>query len=354
MKIGVQPGIVDNKPPLVSVTVCCYNCQEWIDQTIRSVLDQTFTDWELVIINDGSADRTEQIINSFSDPRIIYEYQTNQGLPLARNRSIELSRGKYIAFLDHDDLWEPNKLELQIDLLEQRPDVGLVYSDSHLIGADGQRFGTFFNQWRSSTVPCRGEILKDLLLEGCFIPLLSVVVRKAVLIEVGGFNANYRLAEDYEAWLRIAAGHIVDFIAEPLCSYRVHDANESRIQEERGSEEVLRILSSQFSQPDFSWWFKFRLGIRHAECFRAYIDYLRQKGRWKDSRVLWKKTLSNDPKHMIWSLPLAIGAMPVLLRYTKILYHTLRGNRPGLWPGLLRSLWRQHGVRTSKGGWKTS
>ncbi len=354
MGAGKNSDIANAEPPLVSVTVCCYNCQEWIAQTIQSVLDQTFENWELVLINDGSTDNSEGIIRGFSDSRILYEYQENRGLPLARNRALELARGKYVAFLDHDDLWEPNKLEMQVGLLEQRPDVALVFSDCYLIGPDGHRFGTFFQQWRSSRIPSRGHVLKDLLLEGCFMPVMSVMVRKEILVKVGGFNPNYTLAEDYEAWLRVADGRIVDFINQPLCSYRVHDSSVSVIQQERGFHEMLDILSVRLNQSELSWWFKFRLGLRYADCVQATTKHFRRTGRRNESRGLLMKTFLNDPKHMIWCLPFALGPVPALLRYSKILYNTLRESRPGRWPVLLRSLWREHGERNSKSGWKTS
>ena len=210
-----------DKTPLVSVTICCYNSERYIVQTIQSVLDQTFTDFELIIVNDGSTDRTEEIVLGFADPRIRYEYQENRGLAATRNRTLELARGKYVAFLDHDDLWMPDKLALQISLMGTREDVAVVYGNAATIDADGNIISERYNDFRIAD----GNVFTDLLIYD-FINWQTVVMRRSVLEDLGGFRP-YDIVEDYDVLLRSALGHTFVGIDQVVAQYRRHASNSS-------------------------------------------------------------------------------------------------------------------------------
>ncbi|MEW6530059.1 MAG: glycosyltransferase [Thermodesulfobacteriota bacterium] len=264
-------------PPLVSVTICCYNSEEYIAATLQSVLNQTFDNFEIVVVNDGSTDRTEQIVKSFSDARIQYHLQENSGVGATRNRAVDLSRGKYVAFLDHDDLWEPTKLEKQIPLLETQPEVGLVYSDCYYINPHGERFATYFAY--QGVEPCRGDALLALVKYGCFMQLPSVIVRKEALVEVGKFDPRYNIVEDYDTWMKIAARHAVDYVGEPLCSYRVHSANTSRIQQERGYQEVLNLVTEWMRCRDLAAEVRAELDRQYAQYAVSYLYWLLSRGK---------------------------------------------------------------------------
>jgi glycosyltransferase involved in cell wall biosynthesis len=284
------------KSPIVSVTLCCYNGEKWLAETIESVLNQTFKDLEFVIINDGSTDKTEEIIKSFSDARIMYSYQKNRGLPASRNRSIELSRGDFIAFIDQDDLWEPDLLEKQIKLFQADGEVGLVYSDCYMIKGNGERFGTCFDYKDDRPVPCRGSIVEPLLMYGNFIPLVSVIVRKNAIVEAGGFNEKLRLAEDYEAWLKICLRCKADFSPEPLCSYRCHDSNTTILQYERNMVEILQVYEWALKDLDLSAEAQRKSRELCAKFYSIYADIL-----WHDSRRMeairaTARLLPQDPR----------------------------------------------------------
>jgi len=210
-------------PPKVSVNICCYNSEKFIKETIQSVLDQTFRDLELIIIDDGSKDSTSKIVRSFSDPRIKYYYQENRGLSASRNRAIELSQGEYIALLDHDDLWEEKKLEKQIALLDSRKNLGLVYSDSYFIDENGRITGSFFKLNK----PAKGCVIKELI-EGDFIPCLTAVMRRSYMQRVGNFRDNLKIAEEYDYFIRLSLISEFDYIDEPLSRYRIHSNNTSK------------------------------------------------------------------------------------------------------------------------------
>jgi glycosyltransferase involved in cell wall biosynthesis len=127
--------------PKVSIVIPTYNAMKYLPTTVESVLHQTFTDFEVLIINDGSSDGVEEWVSGLTDRRIRLISQANQGLPGARNTGITQAQGKYIAFLDADDLWEPTKLEKQVRCLDEQPEVGVVYTWSRLIDGQGNPTG---------------------------------------------------------------------------------------------------------------------------------------------------------------------------------------------------------------------
>jgi glycosyltransferase involved in cell wall biosynthesis len=218
---------MQDKTPLVSVTICCYNSERYIAQTVQSVLDQTFSDFELIIVNDGSTDRTEEIVRGFDDPRIHYQYQENRGLAATRNRTLELAQGKYIAFLDHDDLWVPEKLALQIPLMEVREDIAVVYGNAATIDADGNVISENWADFK----PRDGNIFADLLIQGDFINWQTVVMRRSVLESLGGFRP-YKVVEDYDILLRCAVDHNFVGIDRVLAQYRWHGSNFTALRKE--------------------------------------------------------------------------------------------------------------------------
>ncbi len=158
-------------------------------------------------------------------------------LGAARNAAIEKAEGKYIAFLDCDDIWLPEKLEKQVSLLDSNKELGLVYSDSYVIDGNGDlRENAYFYGIK----PFRGNAFNELF-QFNFIPMLTVAIRREVLDKVGVFNPRYEMAEEYDLWLRIAEYYPIDFIEQPLAKCRVHA--ESGYQKNTGLayQEILQI-----------------------------------------------------------------------------------------------------------------
>ncbi len=158
--------------PKVSVVIGSYNCEKFIHQTILSVIGQTFQDWELIIVDDCSTDNTCQEISRIKDDRIrLIRLDRNSGLPaVPRNVAMKNARGDYIAFLDHDDLWLPRKLEKQVDFLEKNKDIFLLYTKC-IVQRDGKQLKVNPKKLRS------GRIFKDLFLNFNFIDVMTVVIR---------------------------------------------------------------------------------------------------------------------------------------------------------------------------------
>lgn len=209
---------------LVSIIMPAYNAEKHIAESIQSVLAQTYQNWELIVVDDGSVDRTAEIARSFSslDQRIKYVFQQNKMLAGARNTGIKNSTGDIIAFLDSDDLWMSEKLELQVKKMEE-VNADIVFSDGFIFPEDDTR-----NETRTFSAYCgqfSADAMFSLLLAENRIPVLSVLARKEALREVGLFNEDpcYYGLEDYELWLRLAKhGAAFYGMKEKLVRYRVH------------------------------------------------------------------------------------------------------------------------------------
>jgi glycosyltransferase involved in cell wall biosynthesis len=198
-----------------------YNAAPYIAEAVESVKMQTFTDWELVVVDDGSTDDTAAIVERETDPRVRLIRGTRSGLPaVARNHAISETKSELVAFLDADDVWLPEKLARQIDELDRRPDVGVVYCDARII-----------DEPDPVTPPARpGRALVQRLLEYNFIYNSSVIVRRAALETYGVFDPSPELrgSEDYELWLRLAPDVEFAYVPAPLLLYRSHEHGLSR------------------------------------------------------------------------------------------------------------------------------
>ncbi len=204
--------------PKVSVVIPAYNAMAYLPETVESVLKQIFTDFEVLIIDDGSLDHTVQWVSQLVDPRVKLISQENQGVPAARNKGIAHAQGEYVSFLDADDLWEPTILEKQVRCLEDNPAIGLVYTWMALIDQQGTPTG------RVMTSNAEGEVWKQLVVQNP-VPCSSVMVRRCCFETVGVFDRNLRNIDDWDMWIRIAARYPFAVIKEPLMRYRQHHNN---------------------------------------------------------------------------------------------------------------------------------
>lgn len=202
---------------LVSVIMPVYNGERFIAQAIDSVLTQTYPQWELIVVNDGSTDGTADILARYTDPRIRCTYQENQGLAITRNTGIRVATGEYLAFLDADDEWEPQFLQTCCEVLAQRHDLAAVYTRNVFIDGQGHRLPGLGGQTLSGP-----EVRRHLVEEGLF--LGAMVARKDVIVEVGMFDTQLagHGTEDWDLWLRIAYCYPILGIPMPLARYRVY------------------------------------------------------------------------------------------------------------------------------------
>jgi glycosyltransferase involved in cell wall biosynthesis len=209
--------------PKVSIIIPAYNAMKYLPETLESVFTQTFEDYEVIIINDGSTDHIESWIAQLNHPKLKLITQENQGLSGARNTGILSAQGEYVALLDADDLWRPTKLEKQVKLLDEFPDAGLAYTWMALIDEKGKLTGRIFN------AEDEGKIWEKLIesnVVGCgSVPL----IRRSCFDKVGFFDRNLRsFVEDWDLWLRMAPYFDFKVVKEPLVYYRQLPSSASR------------------------------------------------------------------------------------------------------------------------------
>lgn len=207
--------------PAVSVIIPTYNSAQYVIAAVESVLAQTWRDFEILVIDDGSTDDTEEVMRHYQ-MQVRYIRQQNGGVAVARNRGIAESRGKYIAFLDADDTWLPHKLETQINHLRRQSACRVCYAAFTVVDAALNPLGISRSQ-RSRTAR------EDLLLRGNIIGSICTVVCERTLFEiVGGFDPALSQCADWDMWVRLAAQTEFLYVDEPLVTYRQHGNNMSR------------------------------------------------------------------------------------------------------------------------------
>jgi glycosyltransferase involved in cell wall biosynthesis len=222
--------------PTVDIIMPAYNAGRYISAAIRSVLDQTFQDWQLVIVDDGSTDNTAAIVDSFREelgPRLTFVQQPNAGLPAARNTAIRHSSSELLALLDSDDIWLPNRLAESVASLQKNPAAGLSYGLITRIDADGKLGETF----RGNPKFASGRIARAIYLREVDLPCPTMTFRRSALEPTGLFDETMRATEDRDLWFRIAQHHEVAFIPEVIALYRTSPQSMSV--------DLDRMLSSQ-------------------------------------------------------------------------------------------------------------
>jgi len=217
--------------PLVSVVMPIYNVQDYLAKSVESVLAQSFTDFELILVDDGSTDASNLMAQMFAhkDKRIRLVKQKNRGLAGARNTGIYESEGKYVAFLDSDDLWHTEKLQQHVDLMEKNPDVGVSYSCSEFIDDQGESIGLFQSP-KMSDISEKDVLLRNPIGNGSVPIIRRATLHQIAFTKADGrvnfFDESLRQSEDIECWVRIISTTNWKFagIDKPLTYYRVNDS----------------------------------------------------------------------------------------------------------------------------------
>ena len=216
------------KKDIVSVIIPVYNRKDMISDAVESVLSQTYKDLEVVVIDDGSTDNTVEEIKKIKDPRIVLLKAEHKGPYHARNMGIKKSKGDFIAFLDSDDMWLPEKLEKQMKQFEKNKEVFLVFTD-RFVFRDKNNDYSLENDVKTEEKKILNSHYKELLKMN-YIVTSSVVVKRQVFDDLGFFIEEKRGDLDYNMWLRVARKYKISYISEPLVLYKVH---EKRMTEKR-------------------------------------------------------------------------------------------------------------------------
>lgn len=214
---------MEKNAPLISVTLITYNHEKYISEAIQSVLNQTFTDFELIIMNDGSTDKTDEIIKTFDDSRITYIYQENQGPSAAINNAILAAKGKYVAIMSGDDVCHLQKLERQYEYIS-RSNYKVIFSWVDFINDNSEPIKGE-NLWIQKHYNCgnssRAEMLKRFFMIYSFVCAPTVLAEREVFLEAGLFCLTSIQVQDFDMWLKLVKKHELFILPEKLLKYRI-------------------------------------------------------------------------------------------------------------------------------------
>ncbi|MGC1392841.1 MAG: glycosyltransferase [Coleofasciculaceae cyanobacterium] len=267
--------------PTISVIIPVYNGEKTIKETIMSVLNQTFENFELIIINDGSNDATLEIVQAIKDHKIkVFSYQ-NSGLSASRNRGLTKAEGEFISFIDADDLWTPNKLELQLKALQDNPQAAVAYSWTDWIDQSGQ----FLRAGGHITV--NGNAYEKLLIRDFIESGSNPLIKKQALDEVGDFDQSVTPPEDWDMWLRLAAKYEFITVEVPQILYRI-SPNSASFDIEKMEAGSLKVIQRVFSQsPELAHLKQKTLASRYNYLtFKALGGHLNRKNGLTAARFL--------------------------------------------------------------------
>lgn len=275
----------------VSIVIPTFNRAKFIGDAIISVLTQSFQNFELIIIDDGSTDSTVDIVNAFNDPRIILLRQQNSGRSVARNKGLRVARGRYIAFLDSDDVYLEGKLEIQAAYMDKYPEFGMIYTSAYCIDSKGKRLDE-----QPYFALAEGNIYKQIaFFQPLTITLPTVMIRREVLDAVGNFDEAMERFEDTDLWRRIAKRYQVGAINVPTCLLRTHEDNTLAAQDPKRIVEAVDYYAAKIFQEDADIDHNF---LREGACrlYEYYAKALLSIPGWRYHGIyMLKKALSFRP-----------------------------------------------------------
>lgn len=228
--------------PQVSVIIPMYNGVPYVSAAIQSARNQTLKDIEIILIDDASTDGTlKEIEPHLMDQRVsLLRNSRNLGIPATKNKALKICNGQYIAFLDQDDVWLPDKLQVQLNILENDENIGLIASAVYFINEHNNLIGKKILDIKESQPPL---LVKRLLL-GNFITNSSAVIRRYCIDKIGCFNENLRGSDDYDLWTRIAKYYKIHYLKNVLIKKRLHNSNFSEINIQTMMEDKLKVIYS--------------------------------------------------------------------------------------------------------------
>jgi len=257
----------------VSVIMPVYNAEKWLMQSVNSILGQTLTNWELIIVNDGSTDGSAELLSTFTDSRIRVLHQSNAGVSAALNKALEYCSGPYIARLDADDVSLPERLQKEVDFLSCNPQYGLL-------GAAAEKIDQYGNPLGFHRHPLSNMRLQYGLIWDCYFVSSTVMFRRECLQKVGRFYTGTDLFDDYSMWSSIAANYQVANLPDVLLKYRVLDSGLSHT--------TLNSRARLVNQRKKNIVFHFpELSAHHVEAL-AYSGFQRTHLPAKDVKMLYE------------------------------------------------------------------
>jgi len=262
--------------PLVSVVIPTYNCP-FLSEAINSVLAQTYENIEVIIIDDGSTDKTRETVEKYHI-KVQYIYQENEGVSSARNNGIRASHGDYMAFLDADDVWLPRKIEKQMSVFKNKPNIGFVYCDNYFIDYNGRVLDNYIRKVKL----LEGDILLDFFMD-FFLITSGMMLKRVCLIKTGLYDKNLEVGEDFELFLRLAQHFNAGVVKEKLFKRRVWGGSLSRQDYERDfNNDISTVKKYIILHPEFYKKHKGDINIRISDLHLKFgYMHLWQRQKYK-------------------------------------------------------------------------
>lgn len=273
--------------PRVSVIMATYDMGQYVPQAVESVLSQGYENLELIVVDDGSHDDTQERLKPYAgDPRVKCILQDNAGQTVAKNRGLKEATGDYIGFCDSDNRWRPGKLAKQLAVFAENPEIGVVYGDIVLIGSDGQSLPP------QPIKRYSGRITGKLLLDN-FVAFNTTLTPHRIIREMGGFDEKLRMGIDYDLWLRISTKYPFHYLPEDLVDYRIWGGQMSHRTGER-MENFFRLLENFLAANPGA--------VTRAQARHAWAHSYTTRGRWlsrvgrrSDAMADYQKALEYRP-----------------------------------------------------------
>jgi len=296
--------------PKISVLLAVYNAEKYVGEAIDSLLNQTFSDFEVIVVNDGSTDKSLEILNQFSDPRLKVISQRNHGLASSLNTAANHATGEYLARMDADDICLPQRFEAQVNFLDRNQDVSVVGSAVEYIDSNG-------NYLARSFPPLASHIIAQKIMGGgCCLAHPSVMIRTQKFKQVGGYDERmcYTM-QDLLLWAKmIATGHVLQNLPMPLIQYRLSESAIGNIQVD---EEYIRLKAAIF---------KDSLGLTDQLAAQFGAKYLELKKVRKKSSLGRKNDVLTCNSFRLYRILLLLGASPVVSEHFVYLLRDKFGN----------------------------
>jgi glycosyltransferase involved in cell wall biosynthesis len=299
--------------PDVSVIIPSYNSAKYLAEAVDSVLSQTFRDFEVLVIDDGSTDNTEKIAANYAAP-VRYIRQENSGVAVARNHGVNESRGRYVAFLDADDTWRQDKLEVQVKALSENPGYRACYTAFTVVSPNLTPLNVV-RSWR------RGTALEDLLTRGNVIgSICSVICERSLFETTGGFDPSLSQCADWDMWVRMSPLTDFLYIDAPLVTYRQHASNMSRNAPllERDS---LVVLKKGFDMPGLDRALRRKRRAAFARNYMVLAGAYFHAGKYGDSAACAARSVAMDVRQFgrltgfpVRAVRRALTSKPALVR----------------------------------------
>ena len=294
-----------SKNQLVSVVIPTYNSAQYLSEAVDSVLRQSYSDFEIIIVDDASTDITGELLNKYLNNQKVSVMRLDicSGPAAARNAGLNMSKGDIIAFLDADDVWLPEKLDRQVQALKKDPESGWAYCNGLVVDQNLKKMYYITERWNQT----EGMIYEDILLKSLWVPISSVVIKREVFTHCGPFDPDLRTVEDLDLFLRIARNYKCTYLKDPLFNYRVHNSNLSRI-EERMEVGRLKVLDKLIDlHPEYE------SELRHIHHRSVGIGMLWMRERKRARMHFLKAAYYRRGDYKVWAgLVLAIMPSPVL------------------------------------------